>query len=157
MVLLIAALVLEGSLGTVYAVGLNSSKGQRGESAMSQNDLTELRKLRQQFKEQPEWGFISREGRTGRIESIEGNLLMAQTPKGALQAQLGEMTTVGKARGETLTLADLTAGMLVTVNGEFRQRGVIKASEILVIPEGEGGFTIRPRRGDGPNLVPVFP
>ena len=112
---------------------------------MSQDDLT---RLRQQAKD---WGFISTDGRTGRIERLEGKSLTVRTPQGLLQATTGEDTVIRKS-GSKLTLKDLTTGMLVTV-----ENGQGAAREIVVIPEGTGGFNIHPGSGQGPSMVPVFP
>lgn len=150
LVLLIAALVLGGSLGAVFAVGMNPSKSQGGGSTLSRDDLA---RFRQQAKD---WGFISRDGRTGRIERLEGKTVMMRTPQGLLMATTGEETIIRKSSGE-VTLADITIGMLVTVNGQQGASGETEASEILVIREGEGGFTIHPGSGENPNMVPIFP
>ena len=124
---------------------------------MSQDDLLEVRR---QFQKGSDWGFISRHGCTGRIHEleVEHKTVLVRTPRGPLQARVRDNTSIRKFdNSEELTLEDLTAGTLVTVNGQEGQSGEIEASEILVIPEGEGGFNIRPARKEGPAMLPVFP
>ena len=118
--------------------------------------------LRRQMEEQASWGFVSRYGRTGRIQVIgtEDKTLQIDTPTGQLNVKMGEdtiiiRTTAGEAR--TLTFEDLTPGMLVTVDGSTGTAENAEAGEIQVIPEGEAGFNIRPATGSGPSAVPVFP
>lgn len=155
--LLIAALVLGGVVGAALLVGTVLSKSQGGGPPMSPDEAAELMKVSKQQAAQ--WGFISRFGRTGRIQSVEakGETVAVATPRGLLQAKVGEGTTIRKAKkGEETPLAfeDLQAGMLITVNGPI---GEAEATEILVVPEGEGGFDIKPATGPGPHQVPVFP
>jgi hypothetical protein len=126
---------------------------------MNRDDLAEVRK---QFQEQASWGFVSQYGRTGRIQSVEAKDKTVQvvTPRGPLHARVDEGTAIRKTKnGEerVLTFEDLTPGMLITVNGPTGTKGDIEASEIQVVPEGEGGFDIRPHSGEGPVSVPVFP
>ncbi len=47
--------------------------------------------------------------------------------------------------------------MLITVNGPTGTGGDTEASEIQVVPQGEGGFQIKPATGSGAHAVPVFP
>ena len=126
---------------------------------MNQADIAELKR---QLKEQPHWGFVSQYGRTGRIRSVEakGQTVRVATPRGPLRARVGEDTAIRETKnGEerVLTFEDLTTGMLITVGGPTGTDGDIEASEIQVVPEGEGGFQIKPATGPGPLQVPVFP
>ena len=155
LVVLIAALVVGGGLGAVFALGTNPS--QVGGSTVGQDDLLAARK---QLQEQPAWGFISRYGRTGRVQVIEakGKTVIVSTPLGSLHAKAGDSTSIRKSNSdEALAFEDLKNGMLVTVSGAEGQSGAIDASEILVIDDGEGGIDIRPASGEGPTMLPVFP
>ena len=81
------------------------------------------------------------DGLTGTIETIEGDTLTINTPRGPLQADVGPETTIQIfAEG---TLADLEAGMRVTVISERAEDGSVIATSITVRPAGDGGF------GDG--------
>ena len=95
-------------------------------------------------------------------QSVEAKVKTVQvvTPRGPLHARVGEGTAIRKTKNSeerVLTFEDLTPGMLITVNGPTGTEGDIEASEIQVVPEGEGGFDIRPHSGEGPVAVPVFP
>jgi hypothetical protein len=123
---------------------------------MRQDEAAELIK---QVKEQGHWGFVSRYGRTGRIQSVEakGKTVAVATPRGPLRARVGANTVIHQLKNGqevTFTFEDLSPGMLITVNGPI---GEAEATEILVVPEGEGGFDIKPATGPGPHQVPVFP
>ena len=156
LVLLVAGVALGGSLGVVLALAPGQS--QEGEPPMDRAEQDELSK---QFHEQPEWGFISRYGRTGRIQEVdeEGQTIIVSTPKGLLRAILDDNTAVreSKLNGKDLTFEDLSTGRLVTVNGESADDGVIAASEIRVINDGPDGYKIGPYSGEGPAFAPVFP
>ena len=159
LVLLMAALVLGGSAGAVYALGINPINSQEGGRPMSSDDIADLQK---QFKDQPQWGFVSRYGRTGIIQSVEtkDKTVQVATPRGQLQAKVGEGTAIRETKnGEVrvLTFNDLTPGLLITVDGPTGTEGDAEASEIQVVPQGEGGFQIKPATGSGPHAVPVFP
>ncbi len=81
------------------------------------------------------------DGLTGTIETIEGDTLTINTPRGPLQVDVGLETTIQIfADG---TLADLEAGMRVTVISERADDGSVVATSITVRPAGDGGF------GDG--------
>jgi hypothetical protein len=150
--LLVAVAVIGSSFGIVLA--LPTGQNQEGMPPMSRVEQDELSK---QFHEQPEWGFISRYGRTGRIQTIdvESKPVVVRTPKGHLQARAADNTAIRqhKINGKDLTFEDLTTDQLVTVNGERDGDGAIYASEIGVIDgsyDGESGFNIRPYSGQGP-------
>ena len=86
------------------------------------------------------------DGLTGTIETIEGDTLTIDTPRGPLQADVGPETTIQIfADG---TLADLEPGMQVTVVSERAADGTVVATSITVVPEGGGGFGGR-RLGGG--------
>ena len=121
----------------------------------------EREELGQQFQDHPEWGFISRYGRTGRIQEADAKskTVTISTPKGSLSASVDNDTVIRESKkdGESLTFEDLTAGGLITVNGDLGENSTITASEILLIDDTESGFNIRPHSGEGPAFVPVFP
>lgn len=123
----------------------------------------ELENLRRQVEEQASWGFVSRYGRTGRIQSVQAGdkTVQINTPTGELLAKVGDETNIHRFTNEevrTLTFEDLTPGMLVTVDGLTGTKENAEAGEIEVIPEIEGEFRIQPIiSGDGPFMVRVFP
>jgi hypothetical protein len=152
--LLVAVGVLTMGLGMVVALPSTET----GESSM---DRDEQKELERRFHEAPEWGFISRHGRTGRIQEIDSksSTVAVNTPQGSLSVSLNGDTVIreGKKDGEDLTDADLAVGGLITVNGTAGDNNTIAAAEILVIDDSEDGFNIRPYSGEGSALVPVFP
>ena len=158
--LLVGVLVLGGSLGGAFAGGVALGKSQGEETA--QNSLPtqtqpspgqqlpgqlspeQLEQLRQQFQSgqfgqgsgRP--GFGGRGGLTGTIEQIDGNTVIINTPQGPLQATIGVDTDIQMfAEG---TLADLQAGLRVTVTGVPGEDGTVEAGSILITPEGTGDF-----------------
>ena len=159
-VLVAAALLLGGSMGAASVVGINPLGAKGGEPQMSQEEAAQLREL---FDEQQAtWGFVSRHGRTGRIQAVqaEERTLEIDTPKGVLTARVGDDTTIHKSEGgesRTLGFDDLTLGALVTVDGATGTKAGEEAGEIEVLAEGAEGFDISPASGDGPRLVPLFP
>ena len=114
----------------------------------------ELAQFRQQFQGQLTEGaggrgFAGRGGLTGTIENIEGNTVTINTLQGPLQATIVEETTI--QRFAVGTLADLLAGVRVTVTDQRGEDGTVEASSILIIPGGagslpEGGFFRRDRQ-----------
>lgn len=79
-------------------------------------------------------GFTDRPGLTGTIESVDGDVIEVNTPRGPLQATIGENTVVQSfAEG---TLADLQVGRRITVIGQRGEDGTTEARTILMIPEG---------------------
>ena len=85
-------------------------------------------------------------GLFGTIETIEGDTLTINTARGPLQADVGPETTIQLFTDGTL--ADLEAGMQVTVTSERAADGTVVATSITVVPEGGGGFGGR-RLGGG--------
>ena len=82
--------------------------------------------------------FGGGDGLVGTIETIEGDTLTINTPRGPLQATVGPETTIQVTADGTL--ADLEAGMQVTVTSERADDGSVVATSITVLPEGGGGF-----------------
>ena len=126
---------------------------------MTQDDITELKR---QFREESHWGFASQHGRTGRIRAVDtkDRTLQVDTPRGPLQAKVGEGAVIHQASQNeepVKTFDDLTPGMPITVNGPTGTEGDTEAGEIKLIPEGDGGFRIEPATGPGPHDIPVFP
>ena len=172
----IAALAV--SAGGAFAGGIAVGKGQADSAAESTSTADtqpaggsgalDLDALRQQFQSgeldpetlaqlQEQFGgqfggtgggrrFGGGDGLFGTIETIEGDTLTINTPRGPLQASVGPETTIQVfAEG---TLADLEAGMQVTVVSERADDGSVVATSITVTPEGAGGFGGR-RDGGG--------
>ena len=91
--------------------------------------------LRRQMEEQASWGFVSRYGRTGRIQVVEtgDKMLRIDTPTGQLNVKVVEDTTIHRTTVEesrTLTFEDLARGMLVTVDGSTGTAENAEAGEI---------------------------
>ena len=81
--------------------------------------------------------FGGGDGLFGTIETVEGDTLTIDTARGPLQVAVGPETTIQIfAEG---TLAELEAGMRVTVTSERAADGSVVATSIVVTPEG-GGF-----------------
>ena len=77
----------------------------------------EIAGIMQQLEAARELGFISREGRTGRIQTFEDSVLTFNTPLGDKEALVGGETVVQGTKGnttETLEPEDLQPGVLVT-------------------------------------------
>lgn len=175
-VAVIAALAV--TAGGAFAGGIALGKSQANDDAEStaaadtqpagSSEALDLDALRQQFQSgdfdpeafaqlQEQFGgqfggagggrrFGGGDGLSGTIETIEGNTLTINTPRGPLQAEVGPETTIQIfADG---TLADLEAGMQVTVISERADDGSVVATSITVTPEGAGGFGGR-RDGGG--------
>ena len=160
-VLVAAALLLGAGAGAVFSVGVYPIASQGGgQEQMSEEEAADIRRL---FDDQQgTWGFVSRYGRTGRIQLVQEDekTLEVSTPKGSLRVKVGDDTSISKTEdGESkaLTFEDLTPGTLVTVDGSTGTKEGADAGEIQVIPEGEGGFDITPSDSSGPRLVPLFP
>ena len=171
--LLVAVLILGGSLGGAFAGGVvlgksqgeevaqtiqptqpSSSLGQQSPGQLSQEQLDQFR---QQFQGQFGQGFEGRGfagggGLSGTIEEIQGNTVTVNTSQGPLQATIGTDTTIQMFAEGTLT--DLRAGLRVTVIGQRGEDGTVEARSILITPEGgdglfEGGlFSGDPQRRD---------
>ena len=153
-ILLIGVLLLGGSIGGAFVGVLALVKSQEAE--VSQTNLTanlpslpgqqssdqstqdDLDQLRQQFKGQSGPGFASGSSIMGTLEKVEGNTITVNTPKGTLQATVGENTTIQKI--DEVTIADLLEGMYVTVTGAPGEDGAVEARSIVITPEGAGGF-----------------
>ena len=159
LILLVGGLLILGSVAAVFALGINSDNNSRGSQSMRADEFADLKN---QAQSRPEFGFLTISGRTGRIESVDGDTMTLQieSPKGSFAARIGDTTIVRRTINnteETLTFADFTPGMLVTVSGPIFSESGAKATVIEVIPVGTGGFSITPAEGDGPHVMPVFP
>ena len=91
-------------------------------------------------------------GRTGAIEQVEGNILTLSTEEGTVRASIGADTTI--RRFLEATLADLAQGMRITLIGLPREDGIVEATSIIMVPDGQegffgGGFPPRDRRQRG--------
>ena len=159
----IAALAV--SAGGAFAGGIALGKSQANEAAESpaaadtQSDTPDLSQLIQQFQSgefdadafaqlREQFGGTGDgagdgtggggRGLFGTIETVEGDTLTINTQRGPLQAAVGSETTIQLFTDGTL--ADLAAGMQVTVVSERADDGSVVATSITVIPEGGGGF-----------------
>ncbi len=159
--LLATVLVLGGGIGGAFVGGIALGKSQEvaeaaqvaptaaltpGSAQQSIGALTPEQRdqFRQQFQAQQlnaagapssfGGGFSGRGGLTGAIEKIDGNTLTVNTPQGPLLATITTETTIQTVA--EVTLADLLAGMQVTVVGAPGEDGAMVARTILVVPEG---------------------
>lgn len=158
--LVIAILVLGGSLGGAFVGGIALGKNQEDDVALNSastqlpsgtdqqasGQLTQeqLDQFRQQFQDQfgqggPDGlGFGGAGGLTGTIEGIEGDTITINTAQGPLQATISTDTSIQIITEGTLT--DLENGTQVTVRGQRGEDGTVEATSITVTPEGLGGL-----------------
>ena len=123
-----------------------------GSGELGQQDRDQLRR---QFQEGTSpfadgRGFPGRAGRTGTIEKVDNGTLTLETADGPIQVSIPSETPI-RIFSEAV-LADLEAGLRVTVIGQQAEDGTVAATSILVIPEGlEGSFPLgfSPRDGFG--------
>lgn len=90
-----------------------------------------------------------RGGQVGTVEKVEGNKLTLNTASGVVEVALSPDTTVSKTA--TGTLSDIQPGLQVTVTGQRDESGVLKASTVVIVPEGVTGvgFTLPVPGGQG--------
>ena len=96
----------------------------------------ELAELRQRFQGAggDGTGFFGGGGLTGTVQSVQGNVVTAETSQGPSQATVGADTNIQKTdRG---TLEDLVIGVRVTVVGQRGADGTFQADSISILPEG---------------------
>ncbi|MDA1349651.1 MAG: hypothetical protein O3A47_12425 [Chloroflexi bacterium] len=79
-------------------------------------------------------------GLTGTVEAVDGDKITVNTAQGPLEVTIGANTVVQRTEIVVLTLDDLTEGLRITVGGERNDSGVLEATTILVVPEGDAGF-----------------
>ena len=146
--LMVAVLVLGGSIGGAFAGGMALGQ-QRGKEQAEQGlrsaqgttgQLSGQSGRQFQSGERPGAGALpGRGGLTGTIEKVEDNTVTVNTPQGPLQARIGPDTAIQKlAEG---SVEDLQAGLRVTITGQPGEDGMVEASSILLTPEGDGGFS----------------
>lgn len=159
-ILLGMALLLGASTGAVMGMGVLNPDVKEGASSMTNE---EAEAIKRQIKDNASYGYASKDGRTGRITSldVEAKTFDVDSPAGGFGVSYTDSTIVQKqqdAETENLSLSALADGMLVTITrtdaGE-NERGTVTVIEI--VPEGEGGFSISDASGDGPHLLPVLP
>ena len=179
MSLIVATLVLGGSLGGAFIGGIALGKSQAEEVSSNsapisstdqptQGQLDALREQiqlgqfdpenREQFRQQFQGQFgrgggggdgFGGGGLTGLIEEILGDIVTVNTSQGPLLANIGPDTTIQLFT--EVTLADLLVGMNITVIGRPGEDGTVQAVSIVLAPEGSAGFLGRGSRfGDGP-------
>ena len=156
--LILGALIIGSSTGVVMSMAVSSANIEEESNMTSE----EIQDLKEQMRNHPEFGFVTRSGRTGKIEAVDSDnqQIVVDTPKGeSFTANVGDRTIIKrviKGEEETLAFADLTSGTLVTVTGPINDdRG--NAIIIEVVPVGKDGFTITPSDGTGPFQMPVLP
>lgn len=163
--LLVAALVLGGSLGSAFFGGmaLGKSQGQKevrtalparstsglGQQFQGQLNQEQLQQFRQQSQGQSRLGdplgFAGRGGLSGTLEKVEGNTLTINTAQGTLRATISTDTAIQVfAEG---TLQDLTPGLQITVVGQREGDGTVAARSIII--GGEGASFLGGRRESG--------
>ena len=166
MLLLVAIVVLSGSVGVAFAGGVAVGKGQEEADASGSPQLPtnqtqplpgeltqeQLDQLRQRFQGQRGSdgggaGFGGRGGLTGTIDQIQEKTITLNTSQGPLQALLGADTMIQIFTEGSV--ADLESGLRVTVVGQRGEDGTVAATSIIVIPVGVEGF---PNRGSLPGI-----
>lgn len=159
MMLLIGVLVIGGVLGgaviaattlggsdapepaqIVSAAPASSSLGQQSQQQVNQQQTEQTSQpSNPQFS--PDAGsqlFNGGSNLIGTVEKIDGDTLTISTSGGSILAMVGGEATIQMFAEVMLT--DLELGTRVTVNGERGEDGLLVASSIVVIPEGEDGF-----------------
>jgi len=114
---------------------LNELRQRIQSGEITQEELVELRQQTQgQFGQRGPGGQgFGDGGLTGTIESIEGGKITVNTSQGPLQATVGEETTIQMlAQG---ALADLEAGVQITVIGLLAEDGSVQATSLFIAPE----------------------
>ena len=111
--------VVGGGSGGVFAGGVASGKTQGGETLLQESE-----------------NRSHRGGLTGFIEKADGNIVIVNTSRGSVTADLGVDTKIRRfAEG---TLSDLQPGMRVTLIGEPGVGGAVEARSVH--PEDACGF-----------------
>ena len=175
MSLIVATLVLGGSLGGAFIGGIALGKSQEEEVSSNSAPVSSTDQPTQgqldAFREQMQSGQFDPENReqfqgqfgrgggggdgfgdgglTGLIEEILGDIVTVNTSQGPLLAYIGPDTTIQLFT--EVTLADLLVGMNITVIGRPGEDGTVQAVSIVLAPEGSAGFLGRGSRfGNGP-------
>jgi hypothetical protein len=126
-ILLVAIIVLGGTIGGALAGGIAIGKSQGQEDA-NQDFLS-------QFTDpetfQPNMGaFPGRGGTTGTVDEVEGDVMTLETPTGIVLVYITDDTTFQKmAEGR---LDDILPGDSITVSGEAGDDGSIEATNIFI-------------------------
>lgn len=156
MLLLIGVLVIGGVLGgaviaaaalggsdapepapAVLAAPVTSSLGQQSSQQVSQQPTGQPSSS--QFSPDAESRLLDGgSSLIGTVEKIDGDTLTISTSEGSMLAMVGGEAIIQMFA--EVASADLELGTRVTVNGERGEDGLIVATSIVVIPEGEGGF-----------------
>ena len=159
MMLLIGVLVIGGALGGVVIAATvlggsdepepsqviltnpsgSSSSQQSSQQASQQQTEPTSQPSNSQFS--PDAGsplFNGGSNLIGSVEKIDGDSLTISTSDGSVLARLGDDAIVQMFAD--VSAEDLAIGTQVTVNGERGEDGLMVASSIVVIPEGENGF-----------------
>ena len=85
---------------------------------------------------------------------------MLETPNGTNKVRVGSGTTIRRESGDgsrALGFRDLSAGDLVTVDGDSGTPEGAEARDIEVIDAGEDGFNITPGAKQGARTALLFP
>jgi preprotein translocase subunit YajC len=80
--------------------------------------------------------ITGRAGLAGVVQQLDGDTLTINTPKGPLQVDISEGTTIQKTVEGVPD--DLQENVNVTVVGERNEDGTVEASSIIIVPEGTG-------------------
>ena len=100
LLIVLAALLLGGSTGAVFGLGVLRTAE---DASMTESEIADMM---QQLEAARELGFISREGRTGRIQTFEDGVLTINTPLGDKEALVGEETVVQRTKGNTTEMLE---------------------------------------------------
>lgn len=153
LVMLIGILLLGGAVGGAFVGGmaLGESRAEASEETNDsfqlpggfQDQLTQeqIDQMKQRFTDQDgqttDGGEVAgRTGLTGVVQQLDGDTLTINTPKGPLQVDISEDTTIQKTvEGAP---GDLQENVNVTVMGQRNEDGTIEASSVVIVPEGTG-------------------
>ena len=157
--LILGGLIIGATTGAVVPLSVNLDNIKPDANSMTEE---EIKDLTNQMQNNPEFGFLTWSGRSGKINAVDSDnrQIMVATPRGVtFSADIGDGTVIKrvvKGKEETLKFADLTPGTLVTVTGPINEeRG--NATVVDVIPVGQDGFIITPYDGSGPAQLPILP
>lgn len=135
-ILLVAAVVLGGSIGGAFIGGIAIGKSQ-GREEVTQ----ELQNRTSQFASDQQSGLtpptgagmlLGRDGTIGTVEKIEGGVITVKTLTGSISVITSSSTTVQKMGSGSLT--DIKTGDSITISGATKDDGTIQATSIFITP-----------------------
>jgi hypothetical protein len=147
-ILLVAAVVLGGSIGSAFIGGITIGKSQGREEVTLElqnrtsqfasrfgQDGTQSGADDQQSGLTPPAGIgipFGRGSTMGMVEKIEGGIITVTTPTGTVNVITSSGTTVQKMGNGSLI--DIKTGDTISVSGESKDDGTIQATSIFITP-----------------------